>query len=391
MKWLNQHFLTILTSILLTIGCVQVGYSQQKEAEEPDRKCHVEYSFDLISGETMAHFGRWATPFDKRSQDLCLGDWKELKSVEPESSTKNLPSIFKIENEDPLTGVELSGYLEMDVNDDGEVFILDIHKKEVFVFDQDLKFKNSFGSEAGFKNVSDLIVERGKVYVSDPYLQKITIFSEEGELLQRFDVNNQAVDMAIIDGKICTHTGGAIPIDGNVITCYKLDSGEFISNLLQPSQRMNRMPWGTSNTTFSTIQVYENQMYSVSHPMEGIITVFDEEGDKISTFTVENEVYQLAEFPEKYEVLQNLPFDYMQSLIHGIHVFSDQIMVLFVENETGIKYLDFYDLEGNRLIDEVIDIEKMWPIYNDQKGNLYSFTSSENDSNFILKKYKYLK
>lgn len=391
MKWLNQHFLIILTSILLTFGCVQVGYSQQKEAEKPDRKCHVEYSFNLISGETMAHFGRWATPFDKRSQDLCLGDWKELKSVEPESSTKNLPSIFKIENEYPLTGVELSGYLEMDVNDDGEVFILDVHKKEVFVFDQDLKFKNSFGSEAGFKNVSDLIVERGKVYVSDPYLQKITIFSEKGELVQRFDVNNQAVDMAIIDGKICTHTGGAIPIDGNVITCYKLDTGEFIDNLFQPSQRMSRMPWGTSNTTFSTIQVYENQMYSLSHPMEGIITVFDEEGGKILTFTVENEVYQLPDFPEKYEVLQNLPFDYMQSLIHGIHVFSDQIMVLFVENETGIKYLDFYDLEGNRLIDEVIDIEKTWPIYNDQKGDLYSFTSSENDSNFILKEYKYLK
>lgn len=378
-------------SLLTIFGSLHTCYSQSNDLEETERKCNVEYSFDLVEGKMVAHFGRWATPVDTlASQDLCLEDWKKLKNTEPNNPEKKLSNYFITENLGLLNGAELSGYLELDFSDNGDLFILDVHKKKVFVYNQNLKLKDSFGSENEFKNVSDIIVNDGKVYITDPYLQKMTVFSEDGKILKTFDLNNQAVDMVIINDNICTHTAGAIPADGTVITCYDYRSGERSFNFLEPSEEISRIPWGISNVTISAIQSYKNKIITVDHPLEAVVRIFDDKGKQISVFNIENEVYKLPEIPVDYNVLQNLPYHYVQTLIHGIHVFDEKIMLLFIEIETGTKYVDFYNFDGERLIEKVIDIGKRWPIHNDKDGNLYAFSYTDDEKGINLKKYKYV-
>lgn len=303
--------------------------------------------------------------------------------------------FYKVEKEQILKGADLSDYLKMDFGANKKLYVLDILNRHVFVFDSTLSLQNSFGEvgdEAGmFRNVSDILVDdESNIYVSDPYLKRVSKFTESGEFIGHIELANQAVEMTFFNDLLCTHTAGAIPENGKTTTCYDFETGEMVKTFSELSHTVEHVTLGTSNVSFSMFQVYENQLISLAHPFIGLVHVFDSSLNKHSELVIQNEVYNFPSFPEEYDALQDQPFDYLQTLIHGIHVFEGKILLVFVEKETGNKYIDIYNTEGERLVNNVIDIGKRLPIYHDKDGNLYAFSYTENQEEINLKKYKYI-
>lgn len=303
--------------------------------------------------------------------------------------------FYTVEKEQILEGADLSDYLKMDFGANKKLYVLDILNRHVFVFDSTLSLQNSFGEvgdEAGkFRNVSDILVDdESYIYVSDPYLKRASKFTESGEFIRHIELVNQAVEMTFFNDLLCTHTAGAIPENEKTTTCYNFETGETVKTFSELSHTVEHVTLGTSNVSFSMFQVYGNQLFSLAHPFIGLIQIYDSTLNEHLEFTIQNEVYNLPTFPENYDALQNQPFDYLQTFIHGMHVFEGKVLVVFVEKETGNKFIDIYNTKGERLVNNVIDIGKRLPIYNDKDGNLYAFSYTENQEGINLKKYKYI-
>ncbi|MTI86783.1 MAG: hypothetical protein FH748_02310 [Balneolaceae bacterium] len=306
---------------------------------------------------------------------------------------KEFEDVYKVESEKQLNGLVLEGEVEIDFNSDGDLYVLDAKQGLITVYDQDMQLKFTFGGKGNepgkFEKASDIhIDDNDQVYISDPYLERVSIFSKNGVFKRSVAILNQAVDLIIVNEMLCTHTGGAIAKDGNSVQCYDVNTGKPAHTLFKKSKVIENVPFGFSNISFAVIQKSENKIIILKHPFDPAIQVFNDEGVLVNEFRINNEIYSVPKFPEKFDVFRHLPTMYAKYLAHGFYVFQDRIVIIFVDTKTGKKYMDVYNLGGERQIEKVIHIQNRFPIYGDKNGSLYAIQYASKDKKKVnLKKY----
>lgn len=363
----------------------------------PTEDCYIDYCFNLDKGAMYAHFGRWATPFNPVShmapQHLCLEKCNYIISEPVSALAESSDGRYKTEQIAELKTGQLSGKFEMAFSPEGRLYLLDIPQSEIIIFDEGFTEIARFGQKGAgageFERASDInIDENGIVYVLDAYLARINRFNPDGEYIDSYPLQNQATDMIIIGNSLCTHTGGAIPKDYSAVNCYNKNTLAFESSLLNNSDVMKYVKLGISNVTFNVIQKQGSNLIILHHPLDGVIKIFDENEKLRKEFSIINELFAKPEFPENYDLFRHQPSDFVDSIIHGIYVTPEQIRVLLVEFGTGNKFLDVYDFEGNRKVDNLIPLNRNWPTHSDAEGKLYSisFDAAENKA-FLIAHY----
>lgn len=294
-----------------------------------------------------------------------------------------------------LDGRLLSGSMKIQYNSSGDLYLLDLRQNMVVVYDSSLVEKFSFGGNGEgpgeFLNASDIYIDdNDNVYIIDSGLFRVSKFASSGEFVDSNTFNFRAIDMVVVNNKMCLHVGGVVPPKGQqAVSCYEIGSRDFMSSLTETSKVIGDRPVGFANSTFDMIQKERERIIVLQHPTDATISVFDEDLTLVNQFVVENEIYQQPAYPEKFNPIKDKISDYIRSTVNGIYVYEDRIIILFIEFGTGDKYLDIYNLNGDRLVKNVIYLEKRWPKFTDEKGNLYSFSYyDENKDKLNLKVYK---
>lgn len=302
-------------------------------------------------------------------------------------------SVYFEEGEEKLLDGELlSGSMKIDFSSSGDLYLLDLRINKVYVYDENLKLKFSFGAQGRgpgeFERASDMYLSDSEVFIIDSALLRVNRFSMDGEWLDSFNIDFRSIDMAVLGNVACLHTGGVVPKDQQSVKCYDKTSGEFIKSLIGTSEVIGDRPVGFANSSFDMIQSKNDKMTVLQHPLDATISVFDENLDQVDQFVIENEIFEQPSFPENFSPLADEIKDYASSSIAGIYVQDEVLFVMFIEMGTGNKFLDLWNLKGQRLTEGVINLEIRYPKYVDEKGNLYSFSYADNQDGINLKIYK---
>lgn len=293
-----------------------------------------------------------------------------------------------------LDGSMLSGSMKIQHNSSGDLYLLDLRQNKVFVYDKDLKEKFSFGQKGKgpgeFENSTDIYIdEDDNVYIIDSALLRVSQFSSYGDFIGSNAFDFRAIDMITAGEVICLHTGGVVPKDQQTVKCYDVNSGKFQKSLIGKSKVVGNRPVGFANATFDMIQKNEDWIIVLQHPTDATISIFNNKLELQNTLIAENEIFEQPEYPANFSPIEHKIADFSQSSINGIYLYDDIIFVLFIEFGTGQKFLDMYNTRGERLIDSVIKLDKRWPKYVDQEGNLYSFSYFDDQKEKLnLKVYK---
>lgn len=301
--------------------------------------------------------------------------------------------IYELQSERLLTGPALSGSLKMGINSDGMVYLLDMAQNKVFVYDQNLMYQFSFGEKGKgpgeFEGAADLyIAENNDVLILDSRLHRVSLFSPSGELINTLPVHDRAIDMAIFNDMLCTHAGGVVPRGGKAaVNCFDMKTGAQKKTFTEKSQVIGDRPIAFSNATFHLIQKTPEKLIILQHPLDGTIYVYDKNEQLKHKFIIDNDQFSQPEFPQNFNFVRDKFSDYVSSTISGIHIANTMILVVLIGFETGTKYLDIYSLEGKKLIEQSLNMDRIWPIYADVDGNLYSISYADDEQNLNLKKY----
>ncbi|MTI86784.1 MAG: hypothetical protein FH748_02315 [Balneolaceae bacterium] len=318
-----------------------------------------------------------------------------FKWVSNAQSTAGFSDYFELSSEQVLKGDLLSGAMEIDFNSKGELYILDRQQLAIIVYDQELVERNRFGQKGSgpgeFRRPIDLYIgEDDIVYVLDVGLRRISIFSASGDFLNSYIVEKPYMDLVEIDDYLCAHTGAIVPLaDDNTVQCFNKLNGKAEVDFLPPTLAIAGKMLSYSNASFSTIQTTGQLLVALSHPLDGKVRIVNSEGKVQQIFKIDNAIFKQPEIPDSYNIQSHNIKDYATSMIHGIYVAKGMLIAVYVELGTGIKYVDLFDLEGNRKLEKPIRFEKRYPVYADENGALYSFSYTEDKEGLKLKKYRY--
>lgn len=109
--------------------------------------------------------------------------------------------------------------LNCNVDSDGNIYVVDIDRKDIVVFNSNLEFKKSFGSEI-LEKPTDIAINGTNIYVSDMKKNKIFVFDKNDYNLKKSFPEVSESDSAFI------HQATNINIRNNKI--YVSDFGAFI-------------------------------------------------------------------------------------------------------------------------------------------------------------------
>lgn len=317
-----------------------------------------------------------------------------FSSIGSHIQAQTFEDYYTIDKEWLIQERSVSGSLELIITPENFLF-LDLQTSTVFIFDKQMNLMHSFGRSGRgpgeFERPSDIYVDEGNnIYVTDISLRRLTKFNFHGEVIYTTALEGLAIDMVVVDDKVCVHSGAINPRERKIIDCYDKDTGKHLNNFLEVSDVVKGKAVSYSNLVFQTIHALDSKIITLNHSLDGIITVIDLEGSKLSSFVIKNEIFEQPDIPALYNPVQHKIEDYTQSMVISFFVYEDVVVALLTKFGES-RYLDFYDLNGKRLVESVVDIGKKYPIYLDESGQLYMITYTDDKENLKLMRYNLVK
>ena len=258
----------------------------------------------------------------------------------------------------------------MDVDSDGNIYILDRKEKKVKIFDSAGKFVKKFGEEGQgpgemYVPVSIQLTHNDEVVIGDAGNQRLAFFSLEGEFLREMSTAAKATALALpmIDsqGNIIGQELVPVPDESKLFrevrkydselntlfTIASIDNTNLIQGKINPFQVVISYQLGKENSIYiSNPDEYEIKVFnSEGKPVKRILKDYESVGvtekEKEEFFErvgeVPAQVKDRIEFPKVYPPYQNFTLDEEWRLF--VRTFEKG-------KEEGEFFLDVFDIEG---------------------------------------------
>jgi len=294
----------------------------------------------------------------------------------------------------------------MDVDSDGNIYILDRKEKKVKIFDSAGKFVKKFGEEGQgpgemYVPVSIQLTHNDEVVIGDAGNQRLAFFSLEGEFLREMSTAAKATALALpmIDsqGNIIGQELVPVPDESKLFrevrkydselntlfTIASIDNTNLIQGKINPFQVVISYQLGKENSIYiSNPDEYEIKVFnSEGKPVKRILKDYESVGvtekEKEEFFErvgeVPAQVKDRIEFPKVYPPYQNFTLDEEWRLF--VRTFEKG-------KEEGEFFLDVFDIEGRYIAKIPLKAEpRVW-----KAKKLYAVEEDE-DGFQILKVY----
>ena len=294
----------------------------------------------------------------------------------------------------------------MDVDSDGNIYILDRKEKKVKIFDSAGKFVKKFGEEGQgpgemYVPVSIQVTHNNEMVIGDAGNQRLAFFSLEGEFLREMSTAAKATALALpmIDsqGNIIGQELVPVPDESKLFrevrkydselntlfTIASIDNTNLIQGKINPFQVVISYQLGKENSIYiSNPDEYEIKVFnSEGKPVKRILKDYESVGvtekEKEEFFErvgeVPAQVKDRIEFPKVYPPYQNFTLDEEWRLF--VRTFEKG-------KEEGEFFLDVFDVEGRYIAKIPLKAEpRVW-----KAKKLYAVEEDE-DGFQILKVY----
>lgn len=286
-------------------------------------------------------------------------------SFSQEGVKKNYTSIEKI-SEIKLDYDLISDVIEFEILGD-KILVLDKPQAKIFVFDRNGNLINSIGNKGRgpgeFVYPSAFAVDdNNDIYVFDRQLIRVSIFEESGNLIETFNTNGiNAADIEVFDGKLYLYTPFTIDKIAHVID---IKTQELIKSFGEASTFQKRARVLSNSTTVMGLGRIKDKIYVLSHIYEQNISVFNLEGEAISSFHPQSREFKDHTIPESFDlhqILDDVAGGLKKYLSHAtltFNAFEDKIYMVISDLDQEKYYLEVFDQQGNILNTQEIELEK---------------------------------
>lgn len=271
--------------------------------------------------------------------------------------------LFNIYGEDQS---DLNSPQSLALDQEGNIFVTDTENHRIAVFNPDGIFLRHIGNdlpgESQLAYPYGILVDSGKVYVADGYLGMIKVFSTKGQYLKTFSIKDMEGKRILSVGPMALDAYGSI---------YAVDmQGARI--LVFDKEGQLKRTFGYHGKDNQGGLSFPNGITTTN---EGNLLVTDAGNQRVVEFTTEGKFVRLI-FGEKdkkgepFSILRGITSDpykrimVVDTILHGIHTFSEDGDPLFVIGEMGFD-------EGQFLYPVGIAIDK-------EKKRIYICDSNNN-------------
>ena len=158
---------------------------------------------------------------------------------------------------------------------------------------------------------------------------------------------------------------------------------ELISYVEQ-DQKLKRIGLGVSNVDLNLLASANTKTVIANNIFYGEVNILNNDNEVLTKFYIIYELFESPNFPEDFNFYSNLPKEYFESLVYRVMIAKDRILVLMIEHETGDKFLDVYNMSGEREVNAVIPIGKHFPMGISPDNNFYSLLKNKSGEKFLV-------
>lgn len=313
---------------------------------------------------------------------------------ESHSYNYNLQLVEEI----PLKGVLLSGGHRM-VKEGDRYLVLDTEHKKVYSFSKQGKLLSEFEGKAPLPDsvsfpVSLVSDSEGNSYVLDAQAKSVGVFNSDGEHTKTYEIESGGVQIAVSNGHLYIYDLTIYNDNRPMVYVYDLRTGNLVDQMSPASDKMQRFKGGFVGSAMMGLAVAGDKLLTLQHPMQLRVRLYDSETNELlSALDLNSDYFHEAQLNKFNELKLNFE-DVSNAFVTGFFAEEDRIYIIYTEIETGEKYMDIFNFEGELLNAEPFAMGRKWPRYLSDNGYFYSFAwadSSNKDPNKAtvkLKKYK---
>lgn len=299
----------------------------------------------------------------------------------------NYQTNYQLVNVDTVTLEEASLSSSLELIVDKHFIVLDKDQGNIFYFDKtgalDKKIARKGRGPGELLAPSSITLDSEKnLYVFDNSLMRINIYNSEGHYLKSIKAENRAIDMKVSGDNIFTYN----PFKEKIVSKYEISDGKFINQFGSNSEVHNRLKTGLSSTFFRGINVNNDTIYTLSHPYDFSIQLFNLNGEFLGRKKPTSTIFRPAEIPLNFNPFTdvNKMSDYVSNSVLKFYTGKRYIYFLISNFSEDEKYLEIYDYEFAKINTSKIPTGHNALHEYDEEKFFYSLIRSETDE-FSLK------
>lgn len=308
---------------------------------------------------------------------------------------KNFEDVFTLVDEITLKDSTLSESLGLVVTTD-KFIVLDKQQNKITLFNKGGEKIKAFGrtgrGPGEFLQPRDIEIDNeGNIYTFDRTLFRINKYDPSGNYINSFHTKHPATNIGIAQNKLYLFYSSSEP----TIASYNLESEELVNRFAPVSPIHYKIKMGYHKSHLTMLSVDSEHVVVITHPLDFEIKLYDLEGNLSNKFIGESDYYEKPAIPNNFNVFEDFRelSDYVSTYTQRVFLYQNMIYVIYVHMGVGGVYLEIYDLEGNRINNQSIDMEsKNRYMVLGHDGYAYKFFVAEKNKSKLsvlgIKKYK---
>lgn len=316
--------------------------------------------------------------------------------------------LFELYEEIKLKGKMLGSIIRIKKMPNGHFGIIDDSSKRLNIFNPEGQFIKTVGGlgegPGEYLNAADFTFDNeGNVYILDPGLYKLLSFDGQGNFKWSRRINEYADNIFLFDNKLYLYNTVNM-IDRPSGACYDLNSGEKLFDFAEPTEYLKLLiknKYISLLVNSKSAEIYNNKIYLIN-PYQYAIRVFNLSGSEDKFIYGASKYFIPYDSSKEFDLFSVNPQNFFKSVLNSVSIWSDIIIISFLNNEMKSIFIDFYSLTGHKLNKNSIEIpenlfnpKSFFPFYIDSENLFYYYLQPQPDSllllpNPIVMKYKFL-
>lgn len=327
----------------------------------------------------------------KDSNDLLNNKSKNL-NINVLLNATEFDELFKIKNKIDLKGLLLGKIIRLKIFPDGDIGVIDASTKQLNIFNSNGIFLNTIGANGRgpgeYLNATDFAFDDSlNTYILDAVLYQLLCYSKSGEYKWTLKLDTYNEHMIISNNNIYFYSTLNM-IDRPCGVCYSIKNKNKLFEFAEPTPFIKAMIKSRNLSlavNSNSIEYYQNKLYLI-HPYQYAIREFNLFGKETKLMHESSNYFIEYDSSKEFNPISITPKEYFKSATNGIKIWNDLIFLSFLSIEKNKLYLDIYNLEGKKVIQNTIalpekyfDRKDYFPLWVDINDHFYASYLNLND------------